>query len=120
MKLFGFTTSDISRIEKVDNNYQDSKYIMKLSFTKNNEISKNSKVLSDEEVNEIVENVEEIIKKVINDIKEGKFDIISKKLNDKEIDQQNNYLYKDISFATEEDVLEIEDKAYINRSEDEI
>ena len=120
LKLFGFTTSDISRIEKVDNNYQDSKYIMKLSFTKNNEISKNSKVLSDEEVNEIVENVEEIIKKVINDIKEGKFDIISKKLNDKEIDQQNNYLYKDISFATEEDVLEIEDKAYINRSEDEI
>ena len=53
-------------------------------------------------------------------VKDGKFDILNKKLNDKEIDQQNNYLYKDISFATDEDDLEIEDKSYINRSEDEI
>ena len=107
-------------MENINKNFQEGKWY-KLQFDgRFRKQLKEALSLSDEEVNEIVENVEEIIKKVINDIKEGKFDIISKKLNDKEIDQQNNYLYKDISFATEEDVLEIEDKAYINRSEDEI
>ena len=120
LKFVGFTTSDLERITKVDKDYQEGKYLRSINITKSGELSKNSKTLSDEEIDNINSSVEEIIKKVILDIKDGKFDILNKKLNDKEIDQQNNYLYKDISFATDEDDLEIEDKAYINRSEDEI
>ena len=120
LKFVGFTTSDLERITKVDKDYQEGKYLRYMTITKSGELSKNSKTLSDEEIDNITSSVEEIIKKVILDIKDGKFDILNKKLNDKEIDQQNNYLYKDISFATDEDDLEIEDKSYINRSEDEI
>ena len=120
LKFVGFTTSDLERITKVDKDYQEGKYLRSINITKSGELSKNSKTLSDEEIDNINSSVEEIIKKVILDIKDGKFDILNKKLNDKEIDQQNNYLYKDISFATDEDDLEIEDKSYINRSEDEI
>ena len=120
LKFVGFTTSDLERITKVDKDYQEGKYLRSINITKSGELSKNSKTLSDEEIDNITSSVEEIIKKVILDIKDGKFDILNKKLNDKEIDQQNNYLYKDISFATDEDDLEIEDKSYINRSEDEI
>ena len=120
LKFVGFTTSDLERITKVDKDYQEGKYLRYMTITKSGELSKNSKTLTDEEIDNITSSVEEIIKKVIFDIKDGKFDILNKKLNDKEIDQQNNYLYKDISFATDEDDLEIEDKSYINRSEDEI
>ena len=120
LKFYGFTTSEIDRIEKVDNDYLSQKYLKNLSFTKTEEISKKSKILSDIDIKNIVESVDIIIKKVIEEIKNGKFDIINKKLNNQILDTQSNYLYKDISFATEEDILDITDKPYIDRSNNEI
>ena len=120
LKFYGFTTSEIDRIEKVDNDYLSQKYLKNLSFTKTEEISQKSKILSDIDIKNIVESVDIIIKKVIEEIKNGKFDIINKKLNNQILDTQSNYLYKDISFATEEDILDITDKPYIDRSNNEI
>ena len=120
LKFYGFTTSEIDRIEKVDNDYLSQKYLKNLSFTKTEEISKKSKILSDIDIKNIVESVDIIIKKVIEEIKNGKFDITNKKLNNQILDTQSNYLYKDISFATEEDILDITDKPYIDRSNNEI
>ena len=120
LKFYGFTTSEIDRIEKVDNDYLSQKYLKNLSFTKTEEISKKSKILSDIDIKNIVESVDIIIKKVIEEIKNGKFDIINKKLNNQILDTQSNYLYKDISFATEEDILDITDKPYVDRSNNEI
>lgn len=120
LKFYGFTTSEIDRIEKVDNDYLSQKYLKNLSFTKTEEISKKSKILSDIDIKNIVESVDIIIKKVIKEIKNGKFDITNKKLNNQILDTQSNYLYKDISFATEEDILDITDKPYIDRSNNEI
>ena len=120
LKFYGFTTSEIDRIEKVDNDYLSQKYLKNLSFTKTEEISKKSKILSDIDIKNIVESVDIIIKKVIEEIKNEKFDITNKKLNNQILDTQSNYLYKDISFATEEDILDITDKPYIDRSNNEI
>ena len=120
LKFYGFTTSEIDRIEKVDNDYLSQKYLKNLSFTKTEEISKKSKILSDIDIKNIVKSVDIIIKKVIEEIKNGKFDITNKKLNNQILDTQSNYLYKDISFATEEDILDITDKPYIDRSNNEI
>ena len=120
LKFYGFTTSEIDRIEKVDNDYLSQKYLKNLSFTKTEEISQKSKILSDIDIKNIVESVDIIIKKVIEEIKNGKFDITNKKLNNQILDTQSNYLYKDISFATEEDILDITDKPYIDRSNNEI
>ena len=120
LKFYGFTTSEIDRIEKVDNDYLSQKYLKNLSFTKTEEISKKSKILSDIDIKNIVESVDIIIKKVIEEIKNGKFDITNKKLNNQLLDTQSNYLYKDISFATEEDILDITDKPYVDRSNNEI
>lgn len=120
LKFYGFTTSEIDRIEKVDNDYLSQKYLKNLSFTKAEEISQKSKILSDIDIKNIVESVDIIIKKVIEEIKNGKFDITNKKLNNQILDTQSNYLYKDISFATEEDILDITDKPYIDRSNNEI
>ena len=120
LKFYGFTTSEIDRIEKVDNDYLSQKYLKNLSFTKTEEISQKSKILSDIDIKNIVESVDIIIKKVIKEIKNGKFDITNKKLNNQILDTQSNYLYKDISFATEDDILDITDKPYIDRSNNEI
>ena len=120
LKFYGFTTSEIDRIEKVDNDYLSQKYLKNLSFTKTEEISQKSKILSDMDIKNIVESVDIIIKKVIEEIKNGKFDITNKKLNNQILDTQSNYLYKDISFATEEDILDITDKPYVDRSNNEI
>ena len=120
LKFYGFTTSEIDRIEKVDNDYLSQKYLKNLSFTKTEEISQKSKILSDIDIKNIVESVDIIIKKVIEEIKNGKFDITNKKLNNQILDTQSNYLYKDISFATEEDILDITDKPYVDRSNNEI
>ena len=120
LKFYGFTTSEIDRIEKVDNDYLSQKYLKNLSFTKTEEISQKSKTLSDIDIKNIVESVDIIIKKVIEEIKNGKFDITNKKLNNQILDTQSNYLYKDISYATEEDILDITDKPYIDRSNNEI
>lgn len=120
LKFYGFTTSEIDRIEKIDNDYLSQKYLKNLSFTKTEEISQKSKILSDIDIKNIVESVDIIIKKVIEEIKNGKFDITNKKLNNQILDTQSNYLYKDISFATEEDILDITDKPYIDRSNNEI
>lgn len=120
LKFYGFTTSEIDRIEKVDNDYLSQKYLKNLSFTKTEEISQKSKILSDIDIKNIVESVDIIIKKVIEEIKNGKFDITNKKLNNQILDTQSNYLYKDISFATEEDIVDITDKPYIDRSNNEI
>ena len=120
LKFYGFTTSEIDRIEKVDNDYLSQKYLKNLSFTKTEEISQKSKILSYIDIKNIVESVDIIIKKVIEEIKNGKFDITNKKLNNQILDTQSNYLYKDISFATEEDILDITDKPYIDRSNNEI
>jgi hypothetical protein len=120
LKFYGFTTSEIDRIEKVDNDYLSQKYLKNLSFTKTEEISQKSKILSDMDIKNIVESVDIIIKKVIEEIKNGKFNITNKKLNNQILDTQSNYLYKDISFATEEDILDITDKPYVDRSNNEI
>lgn len=120
LKFYGFTTSEIDRIEKVDNDYLSQKYLKNLGFTKTGEISQKSKILSDIDIKNIVESVDIIIKKVIEEIKNGKFDITNKKLNNQLLDTQSNYLYKDISFATEEDILDITDKPYVDRSNNEI
>ena len=120
LKFYGFTTSEIDRIEKVDNDYLSQKYLKNLSFTKTEEISQKSKILSDIDIKNIVDSVDIIIKKVIEEIKNGKFDITNKKLNNQILDTQSNYLYKDISFATEEDIVDITDKPYIDRSNNEI
>ena len=117
LKFYGFTTSEIDRIEKVDNDYLSQKYLKNLSFTKTEERSQKSKILSYIDIKNIVESVDIIIKKLIED---GKFDITNKKLNNQILDTQSNYLYKDISFATEEDILDITDKPYIDRSNNEI
>lgn len=118
LKFYGYTTDDLERIKNVDNNYLESRYLKNFSMTKNGEINKNSKVLSDEEINELVESVDIIINKVIQEIKDGKFNIEIKKLKNNKMDVQNNYLYKDIAFPTDEDIIEIEDKPYLSDRRD--
>lgn len=97
MKLTGFTSSDISRINILEDLDGKSNVVSKLAITKNGELSKNSKVISDEDMKDMIKLVEDKILEASTSILNNDFSI-----NPKVIDNKNvscTYCrYKDICY----------------------
>lgn len=109
MKLSGFTTNDISRINILEDLDGKSSVVSKLAITKNGELSKNSKVISDEDMKDMIKLVEDKILEASTSILNNDFSI-----NPKVIDNKNvscTYCrYKDICYKRIKDYVYCETK----------
>lgn len=109
MKLTGFTSSDISRINILEDLDGKSNVVSKLAITKNGELSKNSKVISDEDMKDMIKLVEDKILEASTSILNNDFSI-----NPKVIDNKNvscTYCrYKDICYKRIKDYVYFETK----------
>lgn len=109
MKLTGFTSSDISRINILEDLDGKSNVVSKLAITKNGELSKNSKVISDEDMKDMIKLVEDKILEASTSILNNDFSI-----NPKVIDNNNvscTYCrYKDICYKRIKDYVYYETK----------
>ena len=112
MKLNGFTTDDISRINILEDLDGKSNVVSKLAITKNGELSKNSKVISDQDMKDMIKLVEDKILEASTSILNNDFSI-----NPKVIDNKNvscTYCrYKDICYKR------IKDYAYYETKKEE-
>lgn len=112
MKLTGFTSSDISRINILEDLDGKSNVVSKLAITKNGELSKNSKVISDQDMKDMIKLVEDKILEASTSILNNDFSI-----NPKVIDNKNvscTYCrYKDICYKR------IKDYAYYETKKEE-
>ena len=109
MKLSGFTTDDISRINILEDLDGKSSVVSKLAITKNGDLSKNSKVISDEDMKDMIKLVEDIILEASTSILNNDFSI-----NPKVIDNKNVSCmycrYKDICYKRIKDYVYYETK----------
>ena len=109
MKLNGFTSNDISRINILEDLDGKSNVVSKLAITKNGELSKNSKVISDEDMKDMIKLVEDKILEASTSILNNDFSI-----NPKVIDNKNvscTYCrYKDICYKRIKDYVYYETK----------
>lgn len=109
MKLSGFTSNDISRINILEDLDGKSSVVSKLAITKNGELSKNSKVISDEDMKDMIKLVEDKILSASENILNNDFSI-----NPKVIDNKNvscTYCrYKDICYKRINDYVYYETK----------
>ena len=109
MKLNGFTTDDISRINILEDLDGKSNVVSKLAITKNGELSKNSKVISDQDMKDMIKLVEDKILEASTSILNNDFSI-----NPKVIDNKNvscTYCrYKDICYKRIKDYVYYETK----------
>lgn len=109
MKLSGFTTDDISRINILEDLDGKSSVVSKLAITKNGELSKNSKVISDQDMKDMIKLVEDKILEASTSILNNDFSI-----NPKVIDNKNvscTYCrYKDICYKRIKDYVYYETK----------
>ena len=109
MKLSGFTSNDISRINILEDLDGESSVVSKLAITKNGELSKNSKVISDQDMKDMIKLVEDKILEASTSILNNDFSI-----NPKVIDNKNvscTYCrYKDICYKRIKDYVYYETK----------
>lgn len=109
MKLSGFTTDDISRINILEDLDGKSNVVSKLAITKNGDLSKNSKVISDEDMKDMIKLVEDKILEASTSILNNDFSI-----NPKVIDNKNVSCiycpYKDICYKRIKDYVYCETK----------
>lgn len=109
MKLSGFTTDDISRINILEDLDGKSSVVSKLAITKNGDLSKNSKVISDEDMKDMIKLVEDKILEASTSILNNDFSI-----NPKVIDNKNVSCiycpYKDICYKRIKDYVYYETK----------
>ena len=109
MKLNGFTTDDISRINILEDLDGKSNVVSKLAITKNGDLSKNSKVISDQDMKDMIKLVEDKILEASTSILNNDFSI-----NPKVIDNKNvscTYCrYKDICYKRIKDYVYYETK----------
>ena len=104
MRLRGYTNSDPSIIEMLDDDYLNNHIIKDLKFKKDGEMQKTTKILSNKEMDELALNVEEQIDKCINNIIKANFSINPKVLNAKNIACEY-CKFKDICFKEKQDEI---------------
>ncbi|MBQ6478500.1 MAG: PD-(D/E)XK nuclease family protein [Erysipelotrichaceae bacterium] len=119
MKLDGFSTDDLSRLEITDRNLQageSSSLYNSLRIKKDGNLGKSSKTMSDAEIKEKIELVEEKIRTAGHEIMEGNFTINPKQINGENVSCK--YCpYGDICFKTGEDLVKKEKGVQENGSD---
>ncbi len=101
-KLYGYSTSDLTILEKFDSNL-DSSFIKGMKINKDGSISATAKVLNKIQINKLLEIIEKNIRKVITAIKESDFPINPKVLNNENISCEY-CKFKDICYTTNNDI----------------
>ena len=106
LKLQGYTNSDVSIMNVVDNTYDNSKLIKNLKTNQDGSFNHYANILTDDELNKINDIVESKIKECSNNIINNRFDINPKVIG------STNYgcrycKYKDICFVKEEDKVNL-------------
>lgn len=112
LKLQGYSNSDISILEKVDNSYENSELIKSLKIGRDG-FSRYSKILSDREIEKLSCLVDEKITEASKAVLEGEFSINPKEIGGK-TNGCNFCKFKDICFMKNSDVVKLKN---INREE---
>ena len=106
LKLIGYTNSDNSVMEVVDNTYYDSKLIRSLKTNQDGSYYYYSKVLSDDDIIDLYNLVETKVSECYKNINDSIFDINPKVIGN--VNLGCRYCkYKDICFVKEEDIVTI-------------
>lgn len=108
LKLNGYTTNELSRLNIFDSTYENSMLIKGMKINKDRTISKLSKVLSDEEINEMMKLTHEKIMEAVNNILEGNFSINPKILNGKNVSCEHCH-FKDICYHDDKNNVYLKD-----------
>ncbi len=104
-KLQGYSNSDINVLEKVDNTYENSKFIKSLKMT-NNGFYSYSKVLNDEQINKLSLVVKDKIIEASINILNAKFDINPKEINNQLLGCKY-CKFKDICYLKNADIVKL-------------
>jgi len=107
LKLYGYSTDDTLALERFDNTYENSEYIVSMKYGKTG-FSRYAKILTNDEMQGLINVVDKKIELARDNILDSNFQINPKKLsNDKEITGCKFCHYKDICFRKNEDVINI-------------
>lgn len=110
-KLDGYTIDDVNLISIFDKTYMDSKMIKSLKTTKDGFYAY-SKIISEEKINELINIVDRKIEESRDNILNCNFNINPKKIGDKLVGCEY-CKYKDLCFMKEEDIIELEEKEFL-------
>ena len=120
LKLVGYSSSDMFRIEVFDPTYEKSIYIRSMTLTKEGRYSANTKVLTDEELNGLIDVIDKKIDENRDDILRGNFSINPKQIGDDLVGCEF-CKYRDICFRKNEDIVSLKkykDLSYLGGEED--
>lgn len=102
MRLQGFTNSNTSIIEMIDDNYLEGKILKNVKYKKDGTLDSRSKILSRDYMEEITNIVEEKIDLCVDNIVKGDFSINPKVIKDKN-KACEFCTFKDICFMSKKD-----------------
>ena len=120
LKLVGYSSSDMSRLEIFDPTYEDSIYIKSMKLTKDGRFNGYTKIINDEELNHLVDIIDNKINENRDNILKGEFNINPKQIGD-ELVGCEYCKYRDICFRKNEDIVSLKkykDLSYLGGEED--
>lgn len=116
LKLCGYSTIDMDRLNYFDPTYENSKYIKGLKVTKSGSFSAYSKVLDDSTIDNLIDITEKKIIEAKDNILSGNFSISPKTL--KGVDMSCSFCeFRDICYKTNKDIVNLD--GYIEDTDDE-
>ena len=108
LQLQGYSNSNTDILSTFDNSYDKSNMIKSMPLTKDNNFSRNAKVLTTEEINYLRDLAERNIHTAATSISNAEFPISPKKIGD--INYGCRFCqFKDICFHTNDDIVELDE-----------
>ncbi|MBR4262647.1 MAG: PD-(D/E)XK nuclease family protein [Bacilli bacterium] len=120
LKLVGYSSSDIDRVQIFDPTYEDSIYIKSMKLTKDGRFNGYTKIINDEELNTLVDIIDNKINENRDNILKGEFNINPKQIGDDLVGCEY-CKYRDICFRKNEDIVSLKkykDLSYLGGEED--
>ena len=108
LKLVGYSTNDMSRIEVFDPTYENSEFIRGMKLTKSGTFSGYTKLVSDEELDELINIIDNKINSNRDNILNGEFSINPKQIG-KDLVGCEFCKYKDICYRKNEDIVSLKE-----------
>jgi ATP-dependent helicase/nuclease subunit B len=108
LKLVGYSTDNMSRVEVFDPTFEKSIYIKGMSLTKEGRFNANTKIITDTELDKLVNIIDNTINTDRDNILSGEFNINPKQIGDKLVGC-DYCKYRDICFRKNEDIVSLQE-----------
>ncbi len=118
-KLVGFSTNEMSLLNKLDKEFHDSEYIAKMKVIKSGNFASYAKVITKDQENELYMLVEKLIVDAFNQIEEAQFNINPKKING--YDKSCTFCeFNDVCFKKYTDYVDLESNNFLAGGEEDV